>query len=73
MHSTASFIAIFTVWIAGIVLILYLFLPSIIATRSAIHSNELSTKNDSLKQQMDIGDKSFISYSPLGIFDLFDN
>lgn len=73
MHSTASFIVIFSVWIAGIVLILYYFLPSIATSRSAIKAYDSTSKDTSLRQEMNISDKSYISFSPLGVFDIFDN
>lgn len=69
MHSTASFIAIFSVWIAGIVAILYLFLPSILYSRTTLQAYDSANKDSSIRQQMDIGDTSYVSFSPLAIFE----
>ena len=73
MQSSASFIAIFSVWIAGIALILYIFLPSIISSRSAMQTYDSTYKDTALRKQMDIDDSSFISLSPLAIFDMLQN
>jgi hypothetical protein len=70
MHATASFVALFSVWIAGVALIMYFFLPSIISSRSAIQSYESASVDATLRQEMGTEDTSFISFSPLAIFDM---
>jgi hypothetical protein len=69
MQSTASIISIFLLWLVGLAVIVYLFLPPVQASLSSMQTYNKINNDSELKKQMDIGDRSYTSFSPLAIFD----
>ena len=71
MNSGANFIAIFCIWIIAIVAAVNFFMPYIEQSIAGINAYSSFTNDIELREQIGLdADESYVSFTPLGIFDL---